>query len=110
MHLPLLFSRLNKPSQGVMALGLLLASLGVQAGPVVDRIKQSGKIVIAHRESSVPFSYLDANQKPVGYAVDLCLKLGEAIRKQLKMPSIKYEYVMVTSSSRIPAMVEGGSL
>ena len=52
-----------------------------RAGVVLDRIKASGQIVIAHRESSVAFSYLDADKKPVGYALDLCDKLADAVRK-----------------------------
>ena len=54
-----------------------------QSGPVLDRIKNGGKIVIAHRESSVPFSYLDGNKKPVGYALDLCVRIAETVRKRM---------------------------
>jgi ABC-type amino acid transport substrate-binding protein len=87
---------------------LLLAGLGAaQAGPVLDRIKARGSIVIAHRDASVPFSYLDADKKPVGYALDLCARLTEAIRVKLGMPALKTQYELVTSSSRIPAIVEG---
>ncbi|XVJ71678.1 MAG: amino acid ABC transporter substrate-binding protein [Rhizobacter sp.] len=86
---------------------LVVAPLAAQAGPVLDRIKQTGKIVIAHRESSVPFSYLDANKKPVGYAVELCLTLAEAVRKKLEMKTITPDYVMVTGATRIPMTAEG---
>ena len=50
------------------------------AGPVLEDIRNRGKIVIAHRESSVPFSFVDASGKPVGYAVDLCRRVAEAVR------------------------------
>jgi len=56
------------------------------AGPTLDRIKRTGQIVVAHRESSVPFSYVLPDKKPVGYSVDLCLKIAEAVRKKLGMP------------------------
>jgi len=79
----------------------------VPSGPTLDRIKQTGKITIAHRESSVPLSYVDANKKPVGYAVDLCLKLADAVKKKLNMPKLEVSYVMVTGATRIPAIVEG---
>ena len=46
------------------------------AATVLERISAGGKLVIAHRESAVPFSYV-ASGKPVGYAVDLCLRLAE---------------------------------
>jgi len=77
------------------------------SGPTLDRIKQTGKIVIAHRESSVPLSYVDANKKPVGYAVDLCLKLADAVKKKLNLQRLDVTYVMVTGSTRIPSIVEG---
>jgi len=79
----------------------------VPTGPVLDRIRQTGKIVIAHRESSVPFSYLDSDKKPVGYAVELCLKLAEAVRKRLDMKAIAPEFVLVTAGNRIPMVAEG---
>nr|WP_235835326.1 amino acid ABC transporter substrate-binding protein [Albitalea terrae] len=77
------------------------------SGPTLDRIKQTGKIIIAHRESSVPLSYVDANKKPVGYAVDLCLKLADAVKKKLNMPKLEVSYVMVTGATRIPVIAEG---
>lgn len=86
---------------------LVCLPLAANAGPVLDRIKQSGKIVLAHRESSVPFSYLDADKKPVGYAMDLCLKLAEAVRKKLDIKTITPEFVMVTGATRIPTIAEG---
>ncbi|NRF69303.1 amino acid ABC transporter substrate-binding protein [Aquincola sp. S2] len=86
---------------------LLLAAAGAAAGPVLDRIKSKGTLVIAHRESSVPFSYLDADKKPVGYAVDLCLKLADAIKKKLGVTALKTEYLMVTPQNRIAAIAEG---
>lgn len=73
---------------------------------VVLRIQQTGAIRIAHRESSVPFSFV-ADGKPMGYAVDLCLKVAEAVRAQLKMPQLRVEWVPVTPASRIPAIVDG---
>ena len=74
--------------------------------PVVARIQQSGVIRIAHRESSVPFSFV-ADGKPMGYAVDLCLKVADAVRSQLKLPQLRVEWVPVTPASRIPAIVDG---
>jgi glutamate/aspartate transport system substrate-binding protein len=98
--------RLKKTSLLFFAAAGLVAG-AAHAGPVVDRIKASGKIVMAHRESSVPFSYLDADKKPVGYAVDLCLKVAEAVKKQLGMRQLAVEYLMVTPSNRIATVAEG---
>ncbi|KWR91149.1 amino acid ABC transporter substrate-binding protein [Cupriavidus sp. IDO] len=79
---------------------------GAANAPVLQHIQQSGAIRIAHRESSVPFSFV-ADGKPVGYAVDLCLKVADAVRTALKMPSLRVEWVPVTPANRIPAIVEG---
>jgi len=85
----------------------LLAAGAADAGPVLERIKSRGKIVLAHRESSVPFSYLDADKKPVGYALDLCLKIAEATKKKLGLPALAVEYLQVTPANRIAAVADG---
>lgn len=92
-----------------MASGMVLIGLSsvAIAGPTLDRIRQTGKIVIGHRESSVPFSYMDADKHAVGYAVDLCQRLAEAVRKKLDMKSLTIEYLMVTPSNRISLVEEG---
>jgi ABC-type amino acid transport substrate-binding protein len=89
----------------------LVAIQGVaraQSGPVLDRVKAGGKIVIAHRESSVPFSYLDGNKKPVGYALDLCVRLAETVRKKMGVKGDDgITLMMVTPANRIPSIAEG---
>lgn len=92
---------------GALALLLTAGPGPAQAGPVLDRIKDKGTLVIAHRESSVPFSYLDADKKPVGYAVELCLRLAEAVKKKLNLPALKVGYLMVSTADRLPSIVEG---
>lgn len=88
----------------LFALGL---SSAAQAGPALERMQASGRIVIAHRESSVPFSYVLPDGRPVGYAVDLCLKLSEALRKKLKMNALTPQYLLVTPANRIQMVVDG---
>jgi len=99
---------MKNPSLVLPTLALLLAAANAaQAGPVVDRIRQSGRLVIAHRESSVPLSYLDQNKKPVGYAVDLCLRLADTVKKKLNLPKLEIAYLSVNGATRIPAIAEG---
>lgn len=76
-------------------------------GPSLDRIRQTGKIIIAHRESSVPFSYVLPDKKPTGYAVELCLKIAEAVKKKLGMPALQPEFILVTPSNRIETIADG---
>lgn len=83
------------------------AAVPARAGEVLDRIQQRGRIVIAHREASVPFSYLDANGRPIGYAMDLCQKLTHAIASKLGLPSLRVEYLLVTSATRIASVTDG---
>lgn len=75
--------------------------------PVLDRIRSTGRIVLAHRETSVPFSYYDANKKPIGFAVDLCKDLAETIRKHLGMKTLEIAYLPVSTATRIQAIVDG---
>ncbi|WP_299868234.1 amino acid ABC transporter substrate-binding protein [uncultured Roseobacter sp.] len=89
------------------ALGLSApAALADGHGGTLDKIAASGEIVIGHRESSVPFSYLDDSQNPVGYSIDLCLKVVEAVAAELgKELSVKY--VPVNPKTRIALMANG---
>jgi len=79
----------------------------VPRGPTLDRIKQTGKIVIAHRESSVPFSYVLPDKKPDGYAVELCLRIAEVVKKKLGLASLQTEYMLVAPANRIAVIAEG---
>lgn len=92
----------------VFAIGLGPAWLTAQAGPVLDRIRSTGTVVLAHRESSVPFSFVGPDGQPVGYAVDLCLKLVEAVGKALSLPQVGTKFLQVTPSNRI-AMIENNT-
>jgi glutamate/aspartate transport system substrate-binding protein len=73
----------------------------------MKKIKETGTITVGHRESSIPFSYLDANNQPIGYSMDLCAKVVDAVKKDLKMPNLTVKYQPVTSSNRIPLMQNG---
>ena len=75
---------------------------------MLDRISAGGKLVIAHRESAVPFSYVDAaSGKPIGYAVDLCLRLAEVVRKKTGAKDMAVEFVMVSPANRMEMIEQG---
>lgn len=73
----------------------------------LKKIKDTGTIVIGHREASIPFSYLDDKQKPIGYSMDICYRVVDAIKKDLKMSKLKMKLNPVTSQTRIPLMANG---
>ena len=77
--------------------------------PTLEKIRARGSIVLAHREASVPFSYLDQDKRPIGYSLDLCLRVVEAVRRTLKAPNLRVEYLPVAAAQRIPAIVEGNA-
>jgi len=74
---------------------------------VLDQIRASGRIVLAHRESSVPFSYRDEQGQAIGYAMDICRRLAEAVRVHLGLSSLNVEALAVTPANRIEAIETG---
>lgn len=96
-----------------MRFGYLLALLAAsacstfaQAEGVLDRVRGGGPLVIAHRESSVPFSYVYEG-RAVGYAVDLCLRIAEVVRQKTGRRDMPVQMLQVTPSNRIEAVKSG---
>ncbi len=73
----------------------------------LKKIKDSGTITVGHRDASLPFSYYDDKQQPIGYAMDLCMKIVDAVKAELKLPKLEVKYQLVTSANRIPLMANG---
>src|SRR5205809_7758138 len=73
----------------------------------LKNIKETGAITIGFRDSSIPFSYLDDNQKPIGYAMDICYKIVDAVKKELKLDKLEVKLNPVTSATRIPLLANG---
>jgi glutamate/aspartate transport system substrate-binding protein len=73
----------------------------------LKKIKETGGIALGFRDSSIPFSYLDHNQKPIGYAMDICYAIVDAVKKELKLDTLAIELVPVSSSTRIPLLANG---
>nr|WP_082783626.1 glutamate/aspartate ABC transporter substrate-binding protein [Snodgrassella sp. CFCC 13594] len=74
----------------------------------LQKIKNSGTIVLGYRDSSIPFSYIaDKPGQPVGYAHDLELKIVDAVKKELNLPNLQVRYNPITSQNRIPLVLNG---
>ena len=98
----------------VSKLMLTLAACVLCAGPAaaqdsgtLKKIKDSGTITFGVRDGASPFSFLDDKRQNVGYSIDLCLKIVDAVKAQLKLPDLKVNMVPVTSESRIPNLLKG---
>jgi glutamate/aspartate transport system substrate-binding protein len=96
---------------GLVALAALQAGAQTAATPAqltgtLAKVRESGTITIGHRESSIPFSYLSARGEPIGYSIDLCKLLVDAISEEVGR-TIAIKWFPVTSESRIPAVVGG---
>ena len=78
-----------------------------QAGGTLDKVKQSGAITLAYRESSIPFSYLDDKAQPVGFAHEICLKIVDEVKKATGRTDLKVNLQSVTSANRIPLLQNG---
>jgi glutamate/aspartate transport system substrate-binding protein len=97
-----------KAAIAVLAAVLAGCSLAATAQEgTLKKVKDSGSITIGHRDSSIPFSYYDQNQHPVGYAMDICYRVVDAVKARLKMPKLKVNLLPVTSATRIPLMANG---
>lgn len=97
------------------ATALAAAALALAAAPAgaqeltgtLKKIKETGSITLGHRDSSVPFSYLDDKQQPIGYAMDICYKIVDAVKAELKLPNLEMKLNPVTSATRIPLIANG---
>ncbi len=80
---------------------------GQELTGTLKKVKETGVINIGYRDSSIPFSYLDDNQKPIGFAIDICRRIVDAVKDELKLDKLAVEFNPVTSSTRIPLLANG---
>src|SRR6266704_314573 len=92
----------------VAGLSLLnVPAFGQQLTGTLKKIKDSGAITLGHRESSIPFSYYDDKQQVVGYAMDLCARIVDGVKKELKLANLETKLNPVTSATRITLIANG---
>ncbi len=90
-----------------LSLLALAAPAFAQTASTLDKVKASGAITLAYRESSIPFSYLDDKAQPVGFAHEICLKIIDDVKKAVGRPDLKVNLQAVTSANRIPLLQNG---
>src|SRR5215471_12983256 len=93
----------------LLALGLLCAlpAAGQELTGTLKKIKDSRAVVIGYRESSFPFSYLNAAKRPIGYSIDLCLEIVEEAKDALGIDDLAAKYVAVSPDNRIDMVATG---
>jgi glutamate/aspartate transport system substrate-binding protein len=98
---------LPKVGFALLAAAFAVTAQSQELTGTLKKIKETGAITVGYRESSIPFSYLDDKQQPIGYAMDLCMKIVDAVKADLKMPNLKVNLQPVTSGNRIPQLQAG---
>jgi glutamate/aspartate transport system substrate-binding protein len=99
---------IRKSLAAVAALALLAVPAAAQElTGTLKKIKDSGTITIGHRETSIPFSYLDDKQQPIGYSMDICAAVVEEVKKELGLAQLAVKYNPVTPQTRIPLISNG---
>ena len=73
----------------------------------LKKIKESGTVTLGYRDASLPFSYLNDAQQPIGYSIDLCQKIVDQIKVKVGEPNLKTEYVSVVAATRTPLLING---
>lgn len=90
------------------AVGVALMSItGLAQADTLAKVKETGVFTIGHRDASIPLSYYDDKQKPIGYSVEICERVADALKKELKKPDLQIKYQLVTSANRIPLLANG---
>jgi len=82
------------------------ANVGALSG-TLKKIKDTGTITLGYRESSLPFSYLNRRQQPIGYSIDLCREIVEDVSTELDGMEIKIAFTPVTPANRLQKVASG---
>jgi glutamate/aspartate transport system substrate-binding protein len=94
-----------------LTLGLTLVSALAMSQPALAdtlaKVQKSGSITMGIRESSYPLSYLDDKQQPIGYHIDICNRIVDAVKTKLALKELKVAHQAVTSQNRIPLVTNG---
>ena len=86
----------------LLILPLSCMSPGAWAQDTLTHIAKTGELRLGHREASHPFSYKDpATGQVRGYSVDICTRIYEELKKELKRLDLRLTYVLVDGKNRL---------
>ena len=80
---------------------LILSAFPAAAAGTLDKVAKTGTISLGYRDNSLPFSYLNADKRPVGYSMDICLKIVDALNREITRNDLNVKYVKVTTETRL---------
>ena len=86
---------------------LILSAFPAAAAGTLDKVAKTGTISLGYRDNSLPFSYLNADKRPVGYSMDICLKIVDALKREIKRNDLNVKYVKVTTETRLKSLESG---
>lgn len=92
---------------GFLAALISIPAVAQDLSGTLGKIRDTSTINVGFQEASVPFSYLDDNQQPVGYTIDICLKIAEAAGEAAGVQNLTIRYVPVTPANRTPLLLNG---
>lgn len=101
--------QMRKLALSLLLIGTAASSLAhaEELTGTLKKIKDNGVIVVGHRESSVPFSYYDNQQKVVGYSQDYSNKIVDAVKAKIGVADLQVKLIPITSQNRIPLLQNG---
>jgi len=88
-------------------LAFVVPAAMAQTPMTLDKVKSSGTITVAYRDSSIPFSYLDDKAQPVGFGWEICGRIVDEVKKATGQTNLKVQSQAVTSANRIPLLMNG---
>lgn len=92
---------------GLWMAALLAMSPAAQAEDTLGKVASTGRITLAYRESSVPFSYLNGPHQPIGFGIEIYAKVIDAVRAHTGRADLEVRWQAVTSQNRIPLLANG---
>ena len=100
-------STTKKASRILLLLTSLIIATPAFAASTLDKVAKTGTLTLGYRENSIPFSYLTEDKRPIGYTIDICLKIADAVKRETKRADLAVKYVPVNTENRLKALDSG---
>jgi len=99
--------RCNRPALTLLLAVFATAGLAQEPTGLLKRVKETGTLNVGYAEAPLPFSYLDRNRSVVGYSIDVCKKVTDAVKAELKKPDLKVAMQSIKADDAASYVVSG---